>query len=95
MKTYAEHASNRDGNTFDVWIRAAVNIGVSTLFGITTHKIFLNTSFSGNAKIEIAKSLDAVKKFFNLSLYFFVSFFLAACFDFLCRRYCIDVKGVL
>jgi len=31
MKTYAEHA---DGKTFDVWIRAAVDIGGSTLFGI-------------------------------------------------------------
>jgi len=34
MKTCAEHASNRDGNTFDVWIRAADDIGASTLFGI-------------------------------------------------------------
>jgi len=34
MKTHAEHASNRDGNPFDVWISAAVDIRVSSLLRI-------------------------------------------------------------
>ncbi len=33
MKTHAEHASNRDGNPFDVWI-SAVDIRVSSLLRI-------------------------------------------------------------